>query len=258
MNERAHTNLGLWSKLLILSLLMCFSACAWLSPKESPDRPKTEMPEDAYEVFGQIYYPLKTAEGFSQMGIASWYGSDFHGRTTSNGETYNMFAMTAAHTILPFETVVLVRNLENGKEAKVRINDRGPFVSGRVIDLSFRAAKEIGIVEPGTARVQVLALGEERTVTKDGLTSTVYVPAADYGVGNFFVQVGSFSSRQNAEQLVSKLKDSYDDAHIVEYDRGDRLFYQVRVAKAETLATAREKAKELKRVGYDDSFIVSD
>ena len=160
MNERAHTNLGLWSKLLILSLLMCFFGIArGCLPKSRLIRPKTEMPEDAYEVFGQIYYPLKTAEGFSQMGIASWYGSDFHGRTTSNGETYNMFAMTAAHTILPFETVVLVRNLENGKEAKVRINDRGPFVSGRVIDLSFRAAKEIGIVEPGTARVQDSGVG---------------------------------------------------------------------------------------------------
>jgi len=258
MNERAVNIPRLWSKLLVLFLVMSFTACAWLNAKKPPVRPESKVPDDSYEVFGQSYSPLKIADGFSQIGVASWYGGDFHGRRTSNGETYNMFSMTAAHTILPFDTVVLVRNLENGKEAKVRINDRGPFVSGRVIDLSFRAAKEIGIVEPGTARVQVLALGKERTVTKDGLTATIYEPAADYGVGTFFIQVGSFTVKKNAELLVLKLKDSYDDAHIVEYDRGDRFFYQVRVAKAETLTGAKEKVRDLKQVGFEDSFIVSD
>ncbi|MBI4774663.1 MAG: septal ring lytic transglycosylase RlpA family protein [Deltaproteobacteria bacterium] len=258
MNERALTFLRLWSKLLVLCLVMSFSACAWLSAKKPPVRPEGKVPEGSYEVFGQSYSPLKTADGFSQIGVASWYGSDFHGRRTSNGEDYNMFSMTAAHTILPFDTVVLVRNLESGKEAKVRINDRGPFVKGRVIDLSFRAAKEIGVVGPGTARVQVLALGKEKTVTKGGMTTTIYEPAADYGIGTFFIQVGSFTVRKNAEQLVSKLKDSYGDAHIVEYDRGDQLFYQVRVAKAGTLTGAKEKARQLKQVGFEDSFIVSD
>jgi len=258
MMQRSVNMPRLWLKLLMLSLIVSFSACAWLNTKKPTASPESKVPEDSYEVFGQTYSPLKTADGFSQIGIASWYGSDFHGKRTSNGESYNMFAMTAAHTILPFDTVVLVRNLENGKEAKVRINDRGPFVRGRVIDLSFRAAKEVGLVGPGTARVQILALGKERIITKDGLKETIYEPAADYGVGNFFIQVGSFTVKKNAENLTEKLKESYDDAHIVEYDRGDRLFYQVRVAKADTLAGAKEKATELRQVGFEDSFIVSE
>ena len=112
-----------------------------------------------YNVFGIRYYPFVANVGDQFDGIASWYGPDFHAKKTSNGEIYNMYAMTAAHKTLPMNTVVRVDNLDNGKSTIVRINDRGPFVAGRIIDLSNKAAHEIDMVRKGTARVKVTVLG---------------------------------------------------------------------------------------------------
>jgi len=112
----------------------------------------------SYTVFGKRYVPLSSAEGFKQEGIASWYGKDFHGKKTANGERYNMYAMTAAHKILPMNTTVRVTNLSNGKAVYVRINDRGPFVDNRIIDLSYTAASRIGIIQMGTGRVRIEAI----------------------------------------------------------------------------------------------------
>ena len=111
-----------------------------------------------YRVFGRWYYPLKTADGYEKTGIASWYGSKFHGRKTSNGEIYNMHGMTAAHKTLPLGTVVLVRNMINGRTLVLRINDRGPFVGTRLIDLSKEAARQLGLLEPGKGLVEVTAI----------------------------------------------------------------------------------------------------
>ncbi len=122
---------------------------------------------------------------YRERGIASWYGGKFHGRITANGEVYNMHAMTAAHKTLPFDTVVEVRNLDNGRSTVVRINDRGPFVRGRIIDLSLSAAKEIGMVGPGTARVEIRALRRAEPIL----------------TGHYAVQVGSFRDRSSAEEL---------------------------------------------------------
>ena len=112
-----------------------------------------------YNVFGIRYYPFVANVGDQFDGIASWYGPDFHAKKTSNGEIYNMYAMTAAHKTLPMNTVVRVDNLDNGRSTMVRINDRGPFVAGRIIDLSNKAAHEIDMVRKGTARVKVTVLG---------------------------------------------------------------------------------------------------
>ena len=112
-----------------------------------------------YNVFGIRYYPFVANVGEQFDGIASWYGPDFHAKKTSNGEIYNMYAMTAAHKTLPMNTVVRVDNLDNGRSTIVRINDRGPFVAGRIIDLSNKAAHEIDMVRKGTARVKVTVLG---------------------------------------------------------------------------------------------------
>jgi len=112
-----------------------------------------------YEVDGVRYDPLLKADGFVEMGVASWYGPGFHGKKTSNGETYNMHGMTAAHKTLPMNVFVRVVNLDNSTQTIVRVNDRGPFVAGRVIDLSQAAAKEINVVGKGTARVRIEALG---------------------------------------------------------------------------------------------------
>lgn len=109
----------------------------------------------AYRVFGKPYYPLKTAKGYQETGVASWYGTKFHGQATANGELYDLYGMTAAHKTLPLPSYVRVTNLENGRAVILRVNDRGPFYSDRIIDLSFAAAKKLGYVDNGTARVKV-------------------------------------------------------------------------------------------------------
>ena len=119
---------------------------------------------------GVTYVPIPSAKGYRERGVASWYGEPFHGRHTSNGEIYNMYGDTAAHKTLPMGTILLVRNLDNGRSSVVRINDRGPFVRERIIDLSYTKARELGVVARGTARVEIVALEEagERSLPSMG------------------------------------------------------------------------------------------
>ncbi len=134
-----------------------------------------KAPPGSYTIKGKTYSPLKQVRpGFFQDGIASWYGPGFHGKKTASGEVYDMHGMTAAHSVLPLNTVVKVANLKTGKEIVVRVNDRGPFVGERVIDLSLAAARELGIVEPGTMPVRVSVIGPGDT----RLASRVPVPSA--------------------------------------------------------------------------------
>lgn len=135
-----------------------------LNPNEIRDAvPKREPITKAgnkspYTVLGQTYVIMPSAKGYRQTGIASWYGTKFHGQSTSNGDKYDLYEMTAAHKTLPIPTYVLVTNLENNKQAIVRVNDRGPFVSNRVIDLSYAAAVKLGYADKGTAFVEVVAI----------------------------------------------------------------------------------------------------
>lgn len=146
-------------------LALLLSACLALSLCACGGKPKYRggVPGSApYTVKGKRYVPLKSAEGFVQEGIASWYGPRFHGRPTASGETYNQWGMTAAHTILPLHAKVRVTSLDTGRTCIVRINDRGPFVGDRVIDLSRAAAQKVGILGKGTGRVRIQALSERR------------------------------------------------------------------------------------------------
>ena len=241
--------------LAILIIGACFYlviGCATTS--EPPPRQPEGYPKP-YKVFGKWYQPLPDSKGFRQSGIASWYGKDFHGKKTSNGEIYNMYAMTAAHKTLPLGTYVHVYNLENGRKTQVRINDRGPFVRGRIIDLSYSAAKEIGIVGPGTARVEVVALGTP--VTTDGGSSTTFVQG-DYYTGNFTYQVGAFINRENAERQRRILAKKYKNAHITVFDRGDQVFYRVRVGKFLTLEEAVKAELVLIEDGYVDAILIAE
>ncbi len=152
---------------VLISILLLLSACGGGSGvKPEPRRPAPVAPGDeaprskygnpeSYEVYGKTYHVLPTASGYSERGMASWYGEDFHGKRTSSGEPYNMHAMTAAHKTLPLPSYVRVTNLQNKREIIVRVNDRGPFVDDRIIDLSFAAATELGVVRNGTAEVEV-------------------------------------------------------------------------------------------------------
>ena len=204
-------------------------------------------------MLGNWYKPIPHADGFSQRGVASWYGKKFHGRKTSSGEVYNMYAMTAAHKTLPLGTWVRVRNLENGRQIDVRINDRGPFVHGRIIDLSYTGAKKLGLVGPGTANVEVVALGERRQTA----AGEAYVPV-DFYSGTFTFQVGAFSNRDNAERLRDRLNQTFTNAHVVPYDRGDAIFYRVRVGSCNDLAAADRYERQLAENGYPDAFIVAE
>ena len=166
-----------------------------------------------------------------------------------------MYAMTAAHKTLPLGTYVRVYNLENNRQLDLRINDRGPFVRGRIIDLSYTAAKELGLVGPGTAKVEIVALGTPATT--DGGTGRTLIQH-DYYSGNFTFQVGAFVIRQNAERLKHKLDERYENAHIAIYDRGDKIFYRVRVGTFKTLEDAVLNEAVLIQNGYPDAFLIAE
>lgn len=201
-----------------------------------------------YKVLGKWYQPLPHARGFGQAGIASWYGKKFHGRKTSNGETYDMYGISAAHKTLPLGTIVWVRNLDNNRELKVRINDRGPFVKDRIIDLSYGAAQKLGIVDSGTAPVELVAIGIEA-----GTNAPL-----DYYKGNFTFQVGAFRVKQNAERLRRELSQKYENTHITIFDNGGETFYRVRVGKNDNLKAAEAYEKVLIRDGFKGAFIIAE
>jgi rare lipoprotein A len=250
---------GRWATVAAALLLALLAGCATRSRPAPPSLPPAPAPSPEpaapesrpgeprpYKALGQWYQPLPDATGFRQEGIASWYGPDFHGKRTSSGETYDMHGMTAAHKTLPLGTLVRVRHLQNQRSVDLRINDRGPFVGNRVIDLSYEAARQLGVVGPGTAPVEVVAIG------------VLAGSSVDLYSGNFTFQVGAFANRDSAERLRAELNPRFGNAHIVEFDRGDRLFYRVRVGKKTSLPEATAYEAHLIRNGFPDAFAVAD
>jgi rare lipoprotein A len=237
---------------------MFFYGCARVAPPPpSPPPPSPPGHPKPYKALGKWYQPLPHAKDFTQRGIASWYGKKFHGRKTSSGEIYDMYAMTAAHKTLPLGTYVRVTNLYNKKETDVRINDRGPFVRGRIIDLSYSAAKKVGVVGPGTAPVEIIALGTLLTPSSADRPQRNYLPV-DYYTGNFTVQVGAFTDRANAERLKNKLDQKFKHAHITVYDTGKEIFYRVRVGRCASLEKADEYEATMIKEGFTDAFAVAE
>ena len=229
-----------------------FYGCATVKPPPTP--PGHPKP---YKIGRSWYKPLPHARGFSQRGKASWYGRDFHGKKTANGETYNMYAMTAAHKTLPFGTYVSVRNLTNSRKIKVRINDRGPFVRGRIIDLSYTAAKKLGIVGPGTGNVEIVALGAIVRSKAPEEAGRSYV-SANYYQGNFTVQIAAFSEWKNAQRLKQKLAQSHKNTHITTYYDGYDTFYRVRVGKCSTLEQANRYEEFMIQNGFKGAFAIAE
>lgn len=170
-----------------------------------------------------------------ERGVASWYGPGFDGRMTASGERYDMHAATAAHRTLPFGTVLEVRNLDNGLTTQVRINDRGPFKKNRIVDLSLTAARAIGMVGPGTARVEL------RTIVLGG------------GDRRYVVQVGAFQERALADALVSRLRPAYPEVVL----RSDEVWHRVQLGAFDDPDTAAELAKKLSRQGYSALVIAA-
>ncbi len=190
--------------------------------------------------------PIHPAIGSRQVGIASWYGKDFHGKPTASGEIYNMYDMTAAHKTLPLGTEVMVTNLENNRSVRVTINDRGPFVKNRIIDLSYAAAKAIGMVGPGTAEVmiEVLKLPSSRIPPAGAETKK------KKHSGLYTLQVASFINKENADRLAAKLGSLVDNVYIVVYNTGQTTYYRVRVGVYDTKEGARDEGRRLTERGY--------
>jgi len=182
------------------------------------------------------YEPFKEAEmvRYKEVGVASWYGEEYHGRRTANGEIYDMYAMTAAHRTLPFNTRVRVTNLENGKRVEVRINDRGPFVAGRIIDLSHSGARSIDMLAKGTAKVRVEATGFAGGGT----------PSLE---GIFAIQVGAFAERENAARFQGQLEKKYARVHTVIWESNVKRFYRVRLGAFRTEGEARRYLEILRK-----------
>ncbi|HEX4004141.1 MAG TPA: septal ring lytic transglycosylase RlpA family protein [Candidatus Acidoferrales bacterium] len=203
------------------------------APAPIPQPPATSAPPPSVET--QPAVPGQYVE----EGVASWYGVPFDGHRTSNGEIYDMHAFTAAHRTLPFGSLVRVTNLRNGMQTEVRINDRGPFVANRIIDLSLSAAQAIQMVGPGTAPVRLEVIS-----------------GPNPGQGYFGVQVGAFANRENADRLEAQLAMRYSSVSVASYDSPNGLFYRVRVGRLPTEEATRQLAAQIHANDQFTTFVV--
>ena len=232
-----------------LILLTALTSCAG-------EPVRRDVMGDQYEVNGRRYRVLGSSKGYVQRGMASWYGPKFHGRLTASGEVYDMEGMTGAHRTLPMGTYVRVKRIDGKGGVVVKINDRGPFVRGRIIDLSRAAARQLNMLDTGVAEVEITALGERAGGSPGG--ETVLRARPDYAAGSFSVQVGAFTVKDNARRLAAAMKDRYGSADISLYDRGDTIFYRVRVGRFRTEEAAERFRDDLLRKGaFEEAYVVS-
>lgn len=191
----------------------------------------------------RIAVPRGSRIVYTEKGLSSWYGPDFHGRKTSNGERYNMYGISAAHRTLPLGSIARVTHMGNGRQVVVRINDRGPFIEPRILDLSYGAARELGMVKEGVAMVTIEVFGTAGA-------NPFATPAA------WLVQAGSFAERRNAERLKAKLGNSVGTVFIEPVKNNRRTLYRVRVGPFSTEREADTTAAGIRRRGHD-ALVVS-
>jgi rare lipoprotein A len=223
-----------------------------------------------YEVFGKRYTVMASSSGYKERGVASWYGKKFHGNLTSNREVYDMYGMTAAHKTLPLPTYVRVRNLSNNREVVVRVNDRGPFVHNRIIDLSYSAALKLDMVGSGTSLVEVEAItfddppGDRpvRKVTPAQPTTVKPAPAptpAEIDEDRIFVQVGAFGSRENAQRRLEALHGANIlAAFVVEDTSVSPTLYRVRIGPIRGIVQYDIIVEELENLRIADPYLISE
>lgn len=243
-------------RLLAIALLAMLTGCSsgplWKmsqdgAPKRSldPQRIADAVPRadpitaagnlSPYVVNGRRYEVMNDYRGFWQRGTASWYGTKFHGRKTSNGETYSLYAMTAAHTTLPIPVYVEVTNLENGRKAIVRVNDRGPFHDDRIIDLSYAAAVKLGYAEKGTAAVEIRVIDTDNTA-----------PTATQAVReSYFIQVGAFGVADSARRLQARLRGVQPHPVEISLSDGRPTMHRVRIGPFADYLQARRLGEAL-------------
>jgi rare lipoprotein A len=293
---RVAARVGRCATALLLSSLL--TACAANAPSRPPQRsadstalpprpgeePRSERGNPPfYDVLGKRYHVMQTSAGYHQRGVASWYGRDFHGLSTSSGEPYDMFAMTAAHTTLPIPTWVEVTNLTNGKRVVVKVNDRGPFVANRLIDLSYAAATALDMVREGTTRVEVRAIGSPGAAPVVATAAVAPAPtpppvvppvvgappalsaqplpasaAAVTPAQSMFVQVGAFSDRANAARLVERLRaGGFGNPVVVTDASGRRLLHRVRLGPIRDSLEFDQLSARLRNAGVGDARLVT-
>jgi rare lipoprotein A len=217
-----------------------------------------------YEVLGKRYTVMPSSTGYQERGVASWYGKKFHGNLTSNRETYDMYQMTAAHKSLPLPTYVRVRNLQNGKSIVVRVNDRGPFVHNRIIDLSYSAALKLDMIRDGTSLVEVTAISfDAPTGDRPARKTTPPAPAATSAPApvarqdRIFVQVGAFGDRTNAERRLGKLASSgINNAFIHEDQSSNPALLRVRIGPVADVIQYDMLVEELENIGIIDPYLI--
>jgi rare lipoprotein A len=263
---------------------MALAACGGKSVRDDgppsgsariPDLPRDPVPRPeprskygngpVYEVLGKRYQVLDTSAGYQERGVASWYGKKFHGNLTSNRETYDMYAMSAAHKTLPLPTFVRVRNLGNNKSIVVRVNDRGPFVHNRIIDLSYAAALKLDMVRDGTSMVEVTAISfEEPSGDRTVRSSTPPAPPSSSGsavaaTNRIFVQVGAFGDRINAERRLGELSVAgIGNAFIHEERMPARTLYRVRIGPVAGVVQYDAIVEELESIGITDPYLITE
>ncbi|MGI9234161.1 MAG: septal ring lytic transglycosylase RlpA family protein [Woeseiaceae bacterium] len=240
-----------------------------------------------YEVFGKHYTVMASGRGYQERGVASWYGKKFHGNLTSNREVYDMYAMTAAHKTLPLPSYVRVRNLVNDRSVVVRVNDRGPFVHNRIIDLSYSAALKLDMINDGTSMVEVTIIdldapSGDRPVRRStppapttapplvSLPSVATQPAPTPEPGDapvdtekseheIFVQVGAFGDRSNAERRLTMLAAAgIDNAFVHEDSSSDPALLRVRIGPVANVVQYDVLVEELANIGITDPYLAAD
>jgi len=212
----------------------------------------------SYEVLGKRYYPLSSSKGYKERGIASWYGSKFHGKRTSSGEPYDMHGMTAAHKTLPLPTYVKVTNLRNNRQVILKVNDRGPFHENRIIDLSHTAASKLGIIGHGTGLVEVEAIDPDNW-NQDTKSVKLSQPNPQKSMNpvELYVQVGAFISIQNARKLQSTVNNKLQQhASITETEKSGHKFYRVRIGPLASAEQADTLSYQLNQQGFGTPRIV--
>ena len=260
----------------LIAGLSLLAACAAPRPDSAPrSGPPSRLPGDAvpreeprsrygngpyYEVFGKTYKVLDSSYGYRERGVASWYGKKFHGRMTSSQEPYDMYAMTAAHKSLPLPTYVQVRNLRNNRTVVVRVNDRGPFVHNRLIDLSYSAALKLDMIRDGTSLVEVTAISFDDpppSSRAEAPIRAVRTPPGDND--SIFVQVGAFGDPVNARRRYRLLRESgIDSAFVHEDESTSPTLYRVRIGPIANVVQYDSIVEDLQRLGITETHLVTE
>ncbi|MFC1592368.1 septal ring lytic transglycosylase RlpA family protein [Thermodesulfobacteriota bacterium] len=249
--------------LLLCSIAALAPVAACSAPSAVTRTPLPRSPsgyvrgQQPYQIDGICYYPIPSARGYQEEGIASWYGKKFHGRPTSSGEPYDMYAMTAAHKTLPLGTHVKVTHQQNNRSLIVRINDRGPFVAGRIIDLTHRAAESLDMLQAGTAQVLVEAIQVASQQQRSGETIWAAEPIPDFRHGSFSIQAGAFQAYGNALRLKRILLQHAETVSIRKQKHHGDNYYRVYAGRYTDLIEAHLSASQLSDAGFPGAYVVA-